>query len=379
MEIISMADEYTVRTRTSYIDNVTAAFLMALFGAFLFFASFFVLWINEGRTNPATVARMSIAISSASVDASAEGKLVAATGTLASTEQLGDSSYVRPGNYLSLQRTVEMYAWSESRDTKTNTSVGGEKTSETTYRYEKKWTTSPPKSSSFEYSAGHENPQMPIKGETLTVRSASLGAYQVDPQALTLPDGQPLVLNGDNVQHDDTWRVSGEYLVNRENAINQPQVGDLRISYTMVPNNLEVTLFGKASGSQLVPFEAKGISLYRAFTENREQAISTLNGEYLLSLWLLRVGGFLMMWLGLFLGLGPISTMLDILPFLGSASRFITGASTFVVTLLLSLVTIIASIIAHNIFLLIGLLVLIVVAIVLGGRIRRPAMSATPA
>ena len=38
-----MADEYTVTTRTTYIDNVTAAFLMALFGAFLFFVSFFVL------------------------------------------------------------------------------------------------------------------------------------------------------------------------------------------------------------------------------------------------------------------------------------------------------------------------------------------------
>ncbi len=85
-----MADEYTVRTRTSYIDNVTSAFLMALFDGLLFFTSFFVLWINEGRTNPATVARMSIAISSSSVDASVEGKLVAATGKLTSMEQLGD-------------------------------------------------------------------------------------------------------------------------------------------------------------------------------------------------------------------------------------------------------------------------------------------------
>jgi hypothetical protein len=54
------------------------------------------------------------------------------------------------------------------------------------------------------------------------------------------------------------------------------------------------------------------------------------------------------MWIGLMLFFGPINALLDIVPFLGSAGRFLIGIAVFPVALVLSAFTIILAIIAHN-------------------------------
>ncbi len=55
---------------------------------------------------------------------------------------------------------------------------------------------------------------------------------------------------------------------------------------------------------------------------------------------------------GLALALEPISVILDFLPFLGSITRGITTASTFIIALVMSSVTILVSILLHNLLLL---------------------------
>ena len=80
----------------------------------------------------------------------------------------------------------------------------------------------------------------------------------------------------------------------------------------------------------------------------REEAIQALATEHKTVGWVLRVVGFLMMWFGLIMFFGPINTLLDIIPFLGSAGRFLVSVVMFPIALVLSLVTIILSIIAHS-------------------------------
>jgi hypothetical protein len=374
-----MADQYTEVTRTGFFGNLFNSFIGALLGVLLFFGSFVVLWMNEGTVNLATIADDSIPAVAASVDPAMDGKLVAATGKLATTEKLGDTSFLRPGSFLMLDRTVEMYAWVEHTSSTTTKNTGGSSTTEKTYRYEKQWTSSPERSSSFRHPSGHSNPSMPFENQSWTVNDATLGAYRVKPRELTLPDTTPVTLDAENTKLNGEWRMSSGYIVNDENALSSPDIGDIRVSYAAVPNNIDVTLFGKASGAEILPYEAKGTSLYRAFTENREGAIETLDTEYHLWLWIMRLIGFLMMWIGLSMSFDPINTALDILPFLGSAGRFITGAIMFAIAFVLSSVTIIIAIIAHNIFLMIGLLVLLVGGIMLWNRVRKPAPAAATA
>lgn len=374
-----MADRYTEVTHTSFIQNMFNSFLGALIGVLLFFGSFVVLWMNEGTVNLATIAQKSTPASAATLDPAHEGKFLAATGTLSSPETLGDEAFLRPGKYLELQRTVEMYAWVESTKSTTNKNTGGSSTTETTYTYEKKWTSDPERSSSFRHAAGHENPSLPFEDQTWKVSSATLGAYTVSPQELTLPEGRGVSLDDAATKLEDGWLIQSDYIINDADALTSPQVGNIRVRYTALPNNMDVTLFGKASAGQLVPFESKGTSLYRAFTENREAAIATLDGEYRFWIWFMRALGFFMMWFGLIFCFEPINTMLDVLPLLGGASRFVINAIMFGIALLLSILTIVIAIIAHNIFLLIGLWLLLIGGIIAWSRLRKPGAVPLPA
>jgi hypothetical protein len=70
-----------------------------------------------------------------------------------------------------------------------------------------------------------------------------------------------------------------------------------------------------------------------------------------------------MMWFGLMMFFGPINTLLDVIPFLGSAGRFLIGIVMLPVSIVLSTFTILLSVIFHSPV----LLVLFLVAMGAGG------------
>jgi hypothetical protein len=373
-----VADRVTVRTHTGFLKNLTNSFVGVLIGVLLFFGSFILLWINEGRTNPATIARTSTAITTSAVQPDAENLLVAATGTLETGEMLGDAGMLRPADYLWLQRTVEMYAWREDEESRTRNNTGGSSTTETVYTYKKVWTTDPENSDDFHSPSGHENPRMPLDSETWKPESATLGAYRLDPGELELPGAQPVPLSSENVEPDDRWVLEDGMLFNRPGAQNSPRVGDVRVTYQALANNLDVTLFAQAAGDRLVPYQAKGVTLFRAFTEDREAAIATYNNEFRLTVWLLRLGGFLMMWFGLMLGLSPINAVLNILPPVGKVGGCLMSGIMFAIAAVLSAVTILVAILAHNLLLMVAVLLLIAGGLWLYGRRRHASALRTP-
>lgn len=366
-----MSDHYTEITHTSFLGNFGQAILAVVVGVIFFFAAFGVLWTNEGRVNLATIAKQSTPILAGSIQPEINNQLVAATGMLASTEQLGDDSYLKPGAYIQLQRTVEMYAWVETKESTTTKTTGGGSTTKTTYTYNKEWTSDPENSDGFK-EAGHANPKLPLQSDTWTVDNAKVGAYDVDLRTLTLPEPEPLALDETNVTAGGDWQRVDDYIVNRPAALDQPQVGDVRISYGVVPNEVAVTLFGRADGKAIRPYETENARLYRAFVENREDAIATLNTEYTVMLWVLRLGGFLLMWFGLIMVFAPLRAILDVVPFIGSAGALVIGTIMFAVALVLSLLTILIAIVAHNLLLLVALLLLVGGVAVAWQRLRRP-------
>jgi len=115
----------------------------------LFVASFFVLYWNEGRVYLSQVAQKAVEIVATANNPAAEGKLVSVTGTVTSSELLGDNLYLQPGKYLAASRNVEMFAWKENSSTKKKKKVGGSETITTTYSYSKGWVNNPEKSNSF--------------------------------------------------------------------------------------------------------------------------------------------------------------------------------------------------------------------------------------
>jgi hypothetical protein len=368
-----MSNQFVTTTRTSWLGNIMNSFVGMLLGIILFVVAFPVLWFNEGRTNMATVAKASVLVDGISVNQQTEGKQIAVAGTLTSDERLGDTPYLSAGDYIQLNRKVEMYAWVEHKSTETDKDTGGSSTTTTTYTYDKQWTTSPEDSHTFEHSQGHTNPPLPVQSTTMAVSSARVGAYTINPTDITLPTAQTINLDTEIVAASGNRRLMGNFIMLGRGSFDTPQLGDVRISYSGVAANTPAIAFGKQQGTALVPYlTVKNDQLYRVFVNtDRAGAIQEMGTEYTVIGWILRLVGFLLMWIGLGLCFGPITTFLDVLPFLGSAGRFVIALVALPVALTLSAITIVISILAHNILALIVVLGLLIGGVLLWSKARK--------
>lgn len=337
-----------------------------IIGLILFLASFVVLWVNEGAIDVSKAADKAVNISAEEVDTANEGNLVSVYAYLSSTETLGDPGLLYPGNYLTLNRYAEMYAWVEKTESETEKKAGGSETTTTTYDYVQEWTSMPVDSSSFKYPEGHQNPPMAYDAASFRVGTATMGVYPVDMASIDLPAGESVSLISTDINYSSGGRIDNGYLYIGRGTISYPQVGDIRLSYTAIPNppSSPMTLFGTLSGGTIVSYMYKDKKLYHARYGPPEEAVAKLHKEYVTTRWIIRLIGFLMMWIGLALCFGPINAVMDVLPFLGNVSRTLIAIAMFVVAFVLSAVTIIVSLIAHNIIALI-----IVLAVIIGGTV----------
>lgn len=358
-----MPDSFTKVTTKGYGQRVGESIAGVLLGVVLFFGSFGVLFWNEGRVDLSDIAKKAEIIPAASVDATKDGAFVSVSGKIMGSEDIGDGTYLKPGAYLMVSRTAEMYAWEEEQHSDSQTNTGGSETTTTTYTYKKEWTSNVANSSSFEYPEGHQNPsELSVESMEYRPTTMSVGAYTLDGQSVDIPEGKDLSLTAAMVNLPRGAAVQGSYIYLDGADPASPMVGDERVSFTVMNEGISGTVFGEVAGSEIVRYtDEDGNSLFRVFDGGHDEALATMHGEYTTMLWVMRLVGFLMMWFGMQLVAGPLSTVLDVLPFLGSTSRAVVGGATFVVALVLSVVTIIISAILHSIVALI-----VVAALVIG-------------
>ena len=397
-------DKFTEVTQTGWGSNIGKSFGAAATGFVLFLLSFAVLWVNEGRINLGAEAEKSVAVDSSKLDASVENKLISLSGNLVSGEKLGDAQFVKPGDYLTLSRSVELYAWVEKKHTESKDKIGGGTETKTTYDYVKEWTSSPQSSSSFKYPEGHFNPktELPVSQQTFTVTAGKIGAWNIDTTTIQMPGArETLVPSDETLISSGGAKIVSKYLFFGENTMDSPKVGDYRIWYNYLPNNIEATAFGKASGDTIIPFYVgkdasksgqgatkedvsastfswimgEGGALYRVFEGSRDGAIDAMKSEHNMILWIVRVVGFLLMWGGLTSLFEPIFSLLGVLPFLKDAGKFLIGIITFVVCLPLAILTIIISSIVHNLIALIVVLVLLAILIIFAVTRKKTPVS----
>jgi hypothetical protein len=353
-----MPDTYTVVTRNSWESRIRKSSDNALIGLVLIPLCIWWLWTNEGRPDLSELAKISVVVASDTIDASKDGLFASISGKIISPERLGDEPYMVPNAYIALMRTAEMYAWEEtSTTTETVDDVGGGSTSTTTYTYDTKWTTSPQSSGSFEFPFGHYNPSKSIESAYLTVSKAHVGAYGVDPTTITLPDGQAVDIQPVANIADYGFTLTNNTLYN--GSPSSPQVGDMRLSYTALPNATSVTVLGKINAGTIEPYTDK---IDPVFPRTMYRVL--LHNEYLTELWMNRVLGILGLWIALGLLTDPIIKILDVVAVVGATADTIMRPVNAVVAITVGVTTILISMVFHNIFLLIGVLALILLVAV---------------
>jgi len=346
-----MPEQYTQVTKVGWGKKIEESLKGMILGIVLFVGSFFVLWFNEGRVDISKIAKKAIPLDPNFVNEKLEGKLISVTGKLETDQEIGDPSFLKPARYIKLERRVEMFAWVEKTKTETVKKLGGEEERITTYEYVKKWTFNPPDSSSFQYPEDHYNPPMTIQNETFFSDVAKVGVFEFSPTEIDLPRPSLISLSPENVILTGNAKLEGNYIFIGQGTLSNPQIGDTRISFNGIKSGQTVTVFGKLENGKIVPYYHQGkIKLYRVLLGSRDDAIAQMAKEHKTQIWLFRIIGFLMMWIGLNLIFKPISTILDLVPILGSISGGLIGVVTFIVSLVLSAVTILISMVFHNVF-----------------------------
>ncbi len=362
-----MSDQFTESTTVGYGSRILGSFQGILVGILLFVGSFALLYWNEGRVDLLTIAKTAqeMPTQEISANASLEGVLITANGIVTSEEMMGDDLFLKPGNYLSVERKVEMYGWVERSESRSTTNLGGSETTETTYTYAKDWTENPEATGNFKHPEGHENPQKLLDSTSKTAASAKIGVYTFDPTRAQLPGVATLELGADNATPSQgAVLANNQYLYiskTEGSTMVAPQVGDMRVQYRVLRPGFNGTLFGAKQGDRIVEYAHRdGNTFYRLFLGSRNEAIATFHSEYTTMLWILRLVGFCMMWIGLSSIFGPISVLLDVVPIFGSISRALISGIAFVAALPLSILTIFVSMVLQSI---IALVVVVVLAI----------------
>lgn len=319
-------------------DRLVGSFGWLAVGIVLFIISFVLIFNGEGRANLRDTAGKAVLVT----DSAAEGSFVYLTGNLGASEKIGDDLYLAPGDFAAVQRKVEVFAWNEVVEQDDNEVKF--------YNYEKKWVSEPANSDEFNSKAGHENFNKEVSDLGKLPSKVLVGDHILEPANLRFPSYSPLSLNETNTTMDEMSELSQNFVFVGTGSLDNPEIGDMRIAYSVVPVGMKVTVFGRPDGGKTLSRHHgdNERGLYRLFPGTIDDAKAQLFSEYKTAGWMYRIGGFFLMWFGLLSIFKPLSTVFELVPILGNMGKSAVAGATFLVALMLSVIMSVLSMVLHN-------------------------------
>ncbi|MGN0846968.1 MAG: TMEM43 family protein [Kiritimatiellia bacterium] len=354
-------EEFKEVHKANWLERMGGSFKGIATGFVMIAAGVGLLFWNEGRAVKTAKALDEgsgavVSVAADKVDPANEGKLVHVSGKADTQEMLEDAELGIKMRALRLSRTVEIFQWVEHSETET-VKKGDKEYEKTTYTYRQEWCEKPVDSSSFK-EAGHGNPpvEMPYVSMERAAKDVRLGAFRLSSAnirrvggwaAYTFPEGYKIpetVKNGQLALARDAVYVPAQkvaapattvgspLLAAAQNAVSNavdaatrtvasnPQVGDLRIRVRVIePHDVSIcqkqvgeSFAGwKSSNGQIIDLQKDGVATAEEMFESAKSSNSIMT-------WVLRVVGFILLLSGFKGVFGPIATLVDVIPVLGS-------------------------------------------------------------
>ena len=276
-------------------------------------------------------------VSSESVDSKYEGKLVAIKGKLTYNDAvISDTAFNVNVKAPAFSRNVEVYQWVEDSETKDDT---------TTYTYSKEWSSKIIDSDDFHTTSGHQNlkeDEIKYKGERFqTEETLKVGAYSLNNNFKTMLATDKDMSIPEDVTLPEGYVVYNKYITNSVDPAN-PAVGDIRISYQQADYN-DVSVLGKQVGDTIESYTSKNTQTYAKLykgSKNSTEIINSIEAGNKFMKWFKRALGTILIIMGIGLILGPITTLIGYIPFLGNIVNSMIGVVSFLVGLIISLIVI---------------------------------------
>jgi hypothetical protein len=337
-------------TNTSWFTRLKNALTGIVVGIILIIATSILLFWNEARAvktyQSLAEGKAAVVTANAEVlDSGLEGKLIHVQGAITPNSDPEDiTSGVWAEGAVSLKRTVEMYQWIETQESKTEKKLGGGEETVTTYSYAKGWTMTPQTSSDFYTPEGHENPAFPLDQAQFNVTDANLGAYVVAGDVLA-PLGTSQIMDFSDEEAQaigealgltaQTAQIAGALYAG--NNPDSPEVGDVKVVYERV-DLTEASFVAKQVGNGLQEYATSNgytVFLSSAGLVPSVKLFADAQDANTFLTWILRAVGLIFMFAGFAASLKVLSVSGDVIPFVGTIIGFGTGLFSFIATLCL--------------------------------------------
>lgn len=338
-------DNYTERTTTSYGQNIMNSFKGILFGLILLVGSIILLWWNEGRSVDQADAlnemkEKTVVLSDSKYHAGNNNNPVWIHGDVKPIRALEDKLFDIHSDGLILKRNVSMFQWKESKETSEEKKLGGSTETVTTYNYSKGWSSTQINSTSFKIQEGHHNPHMLHKSQTFST-DANLGDFYLSTSIVShINASEPYDLSSAE-SNSSSAKNYQEFLYIGKDPQN-PAIGDMRITYAKAPAGA-YSICADQTGEKLTPYTAQNGNklLFIRYGNVPYQEIfqQELDANSFFT-WVLRGVGLLLMFIGFMLLMGPLETLANVIPMIGSIVGGASALIAFILTIVLGSVVI---------------------------------------
>ncbi len=310
---------------TSFFGRIMNSIGGVFIGLMLIPVSFAVLGYSSCRERASEALQDAVP-----VEQSVAGKASYATGKI-QANPIGDAPYVKPGPYLTLNRSVQIYAWEQTSE------KDGDKT---IYDCVTKWTSSP--STNIGSKKGCRGKYNPGKRTRETSNRAAIRvnsggkSFAVDSSVdfYGMPSAQ--------IQNVSGLIEAGNYFYLTNACANSATVGCERISYsgTGYDPQGEYTVIGTAGGTRFQPYVSKNDNKYLAlgsggFAETLE-SIRTADMAWTIGLFILSVallGG------GMSMIVGPLLSLIEYIPLIGGFGAGLIRVIFFIIAAVVMAIT----------------------------------------
>ncbi|HNR87568.1 MAG TPA: TMEM43 family protein [Spirochaetota bacterium] len=346
---------------SQFVDSVKGM----LVGVLLFLASFVILFKFASCGEKGKMAGKAVPIEQAQENGFAYVSGVPVV------DEIGDGATLQKGKYIRINKNVEYYAVVTSEKSSTK-KEGTKKITEKWHEYSLEWTSSPKPiklqykkdKRKWEQFASQNGLPMDYRSvnnpvvasgektsETINTTKLEVSGYTIPAQSVAFKDGSKDI-----------------GIVNVKGDKDKAKVGDKRIRYSAYPADTQFTFLGDKKGKTLMThaFGNRGASI-EASTGDINKLIGDLKSEDSMIWWAGLIIGFICMAAGLNGMVGPLTTLLDFIPYVG---EFGAGAIRFVLTLVAAIISIVFYLLVYYWW-----IVLIIVAGVVGFLIYRKKMA----
>jgi len=344
-----MSDQFTEVTTKSWGSRLMNSIRGLFLGLILIIGSLILLWWNEGRAihteNDLKDGSKNVVHLQTNVPLPEnEDKLVHLTGTVNTTDTLNDPDFNIYTNAIALKRNVLIYQWEETSEEKTEKNLGGAETTTTTYSYSKNWVSNKINSDNFKKPEGHvNNSAYSYENSSYEAENVFIDSFKLSKEVIdNISNFETFAL--DSNSKNGSYKISSNTIyLGSGNLENNPQIGDVKISFEVVKPSQLVSIISKQSQNTLVPFVGKNGTTINELSFG-EVSADVMFKEAISSnktlTWILRLVGLVLCIFGFNLLFNPLVIIGDFVPFIGSIVGIGTGFLSTILGMIFSFVTV---------------------------------------